>query len=95
MDLPLLNPTRHYGFTLLGNEPAHIMGGLLDHVYIRNNVNFFDKVTLENQPVCFSDQDAIILNRSIHCVCNSKLLFIVLLLFICSLFLTFQKNPWQ
>ena len=40
-DLPFLNTMRQYGYTLLGTGPTQIMGGLLDHVYIRNNTNFF------------------------------------------------------
>ena len=38
------------------------MGGLLDHVYIRNNANFFGKAALQTQPVYYSDHDTIILN---------------------------------
>ena len=40
-DSPLLDTMRQYGYTLLETEPTHIMVGLLDHVYIRNNANFF------------------------------------------------------
>ena len=64
-DSPFLDTMRQYGYTLLGTEPTHIIGGLLDHDYIRNNANFFGKVTLQTQPVYYSDHDAIILNWSI------------------------------
>ena len=40
------------------------MGGLLDHVYIRNNANFFGTATPQTQPVYYSDHDTIILNWS-------------------------------
>ena len=56
---------RQCGYTLLGTEPTHIMGGLLDHAYIRNNANFFGKVTLQIQPIYYSDHDDVILNWSI------------------------------
>ena len=61
-DSPLLDTMRHYGYTLLETEKTHIMGGLLDHVYIRNNANVFGKVTLQTQLVYYSDHDGIILN---------------------------------
>ena len=38
---PLPDTMRQYGYTLLGTKPKHIIGGLLDHVCIRNNSNFF------------------------------------------------------
>ena len=46
MNSPLLDTMRQYGYSLLGTEPTHIMGGLLGHVYVRNNANFYGKVTL-------------------------------------------------
>ena len=46
-DLPFLDTMRQYGYTLLRTEPTHIMGGLLEHVCIRNNANFFGKVILQ------------------------------------------------
>ena len=39
-DLPLLDTMRQSDYTLLGSEPTHIMGALLDHVYIKNNTIF-------------------------------------------------------
>ena len=33
-------------YTLLESVPTHIMGALVDHVYIKNNNFFFDKLTL-------------------------------------------------
>ena len=66
-DSPLLDTMRQrqYGYTLWGTEPTHIMGGLLDQAYIRNNANFFGKVTLQIPPVFYSDHDDVILNWSI------------------------------
>ena len=55
---------RQYGHTLLGTEPAHIMGGLLDHVCIRRNASFFGKVKFQTQPVYYSDHGDINLNWS-------------------------------
>ena len=42
-DSPLLDTMRQrqYVYTLLGTELTQIMGGLLGHIYIRNNANFF------------------------------------------------------
>ena len=57
-DLPPLETMKQYGYTLLRTESTHIMHGLLDHAYIRNNA----KVTPQTQPVYYSDQDALILN---------------------------------
>ena len=54
-----------YGYTLLGTEPTHITGVLLDHVYIQNNANFFGKMALQTQPVYYSDHDIFILNWSV------------------------------
>ena len=55
---------RQHGYTLLGTEPTHKMGGTyndpLDHVYLRSNVNFFGKVAIQTYPDYFSDDDAII-----------------------------------
>ena len=39
-DPPLLDTIRQSDYTLLGSEPTHIMGVLLDHVYIKNNTIF-------------------------------------------------------
>ena len=64
-DSPPLNTMGQYGYTLLETEPTHIMGGLLDHLYITNNTNFFDKVTLQTQLVYYSDHEAIFLDWSI------------------------------
>ena len=64
-DSPLCDTMRQNGYTLLGSEPTHIMGGLLDHVYIKNNSNLFDKLTLQIHPVYYSDHDAILLNFSV------------------------------
>ena len=69
-DAPLLDTMRQYGYTLSGTEPTHIMVGLLDHVYIRNNANLFGKVKLQTQPVYYSDHDAIILNWPMYKMTN-------------------------
>ena len=61
----LLDTIKHQGYTLLGNEPTHIMGGLLDQVYVKNHVSYFDKINLVTKPVYYSDHDAIFLNWSI------------------------------
>ena len=42
-DSPFLDTMRQYGYTLLGTEPTNVMGGLLDHVYRRNNANFLTR----------------------------------------------------
>ena len=55
---------KQYDCTLLGTEPTHIMRGLLDHVYNRNNANVLGKVTLQAEPIYYSDHDAIILSWS-------------------------------
>ena len=39
-DSSLLDTMRQSDYTLLGSEQTHIMGALLDHVYIKNNTIF-------------------------------------------------------
>ena len=60
----LLETMRQYGYTLLGTEQTHLMGGLLDHVYVWNDANFFGKMTLQTQSVYYWGHDAITLNCS-------------------------------
>ena len=64
-DLLLLDTMRQYGYILLGSEPADIMDGLLDHVYIRNNANILGKVRLQTQSVFYLAHDSITVNCSI------------------------------
>ena len=49
-DSPFPDRMRQYDYTLLRPEATHIIGGLLDQVYIRNNANLFHKMTLQMQP---------------------------------------------
>ena len=56
---------RQYGYILLGIEPTHIMDGLLNHVYIRNNANILGKVRLQTQPVFYLAHGSITVNCSV------------------------------
>ena len=64
-DLPLFDTMRQSDYTLLRFEPTHIMGAILNHVYIKNNTIFIGKFTLQTHPIYYPDHDAILINLSV------------------------------
>ena len=56
-DSSLLDIMRHYRYTLFGIETTHVMGGLLDHIYIRNKANFYGKMRFQTQTAYYLHND--------------------------------------
>ena len=54
---------KNLGLTQLVQNPTHHQGGLLDHVYVTNDI--FEKVTIKQTGVFFSDHDLITIKVNI------------------------------
>ena len=64
-NIDALDPENHYlsevlsSYKMIVNEPTHLAGGLLDHVYLKNSFTEEKEIKCFVKDVYFSDHDAV------------------------------------